>query len=49
MKLKPREQEAIDALKFCIANKRKPFNTDIRIVLRLIEKLRAAQSGDQRE
>lgn len=35
----PREQEAIDGLKFCMDNNRKPFIVDIRILLRLIEKL----------
>jgi len=39
MKLLPREQEAIDGIKFCLAYGRRPFRFDILVVLNLIKKL----------
>ena len=41
MKLLPREQDAIDGLKFCLAHGKRPFKVDIMIVLNLVKKLRA--------
>lgn len=39
MRLLPREQEAIDGIKFCLAYGRRPFRFDILVVLNLIKKL----------
>lgn len=44
MKLLPREQDAIDGLKFCVAHGRRPFMFDIKIALRLIDKLMRRRS-----
>jgi hypothetical protein len=39
MLLTPREKDAIDGLKFCLAHDRRPFKTDIKIVLRVVDRL----------
>jgi hypothetical protein len=38
LKLLPREQDAIDGLKYCLRHQRPPFLMDIRILLRIVDR-----------
>ncbi len=47
-KIRPREQSAIDGLRFCLTHGRRPFRVDILILLHLVKRLLAPRKRTDR-